>query len=188
MNDRVDRVEAALTDLETEVRRLGQRVAALEQQPVLEPAAQAASETRVVSSEREAGTPGADGALAALAGTPALVGRSLLVLAGAFLLRALTEAGTFAPGTGVALGLGYAVVWIVAAARAASGGGKASAGFHSVCAALIADPLLFEASTAFGVLSPTVGAALLAGMTAMGMVVASRWRKGRGIRLRWRAP
>jgi len=176
VNDRVDRVEAALTDLETEVRRLGQRVAALEQKPVLEPAAQAATETRVVSSERKAGTPGADGALAALAGTPALAGRSLLVLAGAFLLRALTEAGTFAPGTGVALGLGYAVVWIVAAARAASGGGKASAGFHSVCAALIADPLLFEASTALGVLSPTVGAALLAGMTAIGMVVASRWR------------
>jgi hypothetical protein len=113
-------------------------------------------------------------ALAAVIGTPALVGRSLLVLAGAFLLRALTEGGTLEPGTGVGLGVAYAAVWVVAAARAAGRGGQTSAGFHSVCSALIAFPLLFEASTAFGVLSSTAAAVALAATTAAGLVVASR--------------
>ena len=114
--------------------------------------------------------------IAALKGTPALVGRSLLILAGAFLLRALTEAGTLATGTGVVLGLAYAASWIVAAAMAAGKGARGSAGFFAVCAALIADPLIFEASTEFSVLSPTGSAVTLAFMTAVGLVVASRWR------------
>ncbi len=114
--------------------------------------------------------------ISAVRGTPALVGRSLLILAGAFLLRALTEAGTLANGTGVVLGLAYASSWIVAAAIAAHKGARGSAGFFAVCAALIADPLIFEASTEFGVLSPTGGAVTLTIMTAAGLFVASRWR------------
>jgi hypothetical protein len=41
---------------------------------------------------------------------------------------------------------------------------------------LIADPLIFEASTEFGVLSQTGSAFTLAVMTAAGLVIASRWR------------
>jgi hypothetical protein len=114
--------------------------------------------------------------MSAIKGTPALVGRSLLILAGAFLLRAFTEAGTLATGTGVVLGLAYATSWIVAAALAARKGARASAGFFGVCAAVIAGPLIFEAATEFGVLSPTGSAITLAIMTAAGLVVASRWR------------
>jgi len=46
-----------------------------------------------------------------------VLGRALLGLAGAFLLRALTEAGTFSPRMGVAIGLVYAMMWLVWAAR-----------------------------------------------------------------------
>jgi hypothetical protein len=114
--------------------------------------------------------------ISAMRGTPALIGRSLLILAGAFLLRALTEAGTLATRTGVILGLIYATSWIVAAALAGRKGARGSAGFFAVCAAVIADPLIFEASTEFGVLSPIGAAVSLAFITAAGLVVASRWR------------
>jgi hypothetical protein len=100
-----------------------------------------------------------------------------LILAGAFLLRALTETGTLGASTGVVLGLAYAASWIVAAAMAAHRGARASAGFFAVCAALIAYPLIFEASTEFGVLTPVGGAGILAVVTGAGLVVASRWQR-----------
>ena len=173
MNDRVERLEEEIETIGTTVDRLVRRVAALEERldrapGITEEAIGTPAEAASAAEER--------GPWDAVAGTPALAGRSLLVLAGAFLLRALTEGGTLQPGAGVALGVAYAVVWIVAAARAARDGDRGSAGFHSVCAALIAYPLLFEASTSFGVLSPTAGSAAVAGMTAAGMAVASRWR------------
>jgi hypothetical protein len=109
-------------------------------------------------------------------GTPSLIGRSLLILAGGFLLRALTESGAVGPGTGVVLGLCYGVSWIVAAERAARRSARVSAGFYAACAALIANPLIFEATIEFSVLTPVESALTLALITAIGMVTAARWR------------
>jgi hypothetical protein len=103
------------------------------------------------------------------------VGRSLLVLAGGFFLRALTEGGTLAPGTGVALGLAYAGAWVAVAAADAHRGRHGSAGFYAACAALIGNPLLFEAVTSFGVMSEATAALALAVMAALGLAVATRW-------------
>jgi hypothetical protein len=172
MDERVEKLEAAVAALESAVARHEDRLRALE------PRGAALSETppqEVAAVESPLATAAHEGPLAVLIGTPALIGRSLLILAGAFLLRALTEAGTLATGVGVGLGLIYAVAWIVAAAMAASRGSRASAGFYAICAALIADPLLFEASTGFGVLSPTGGAMALAAVAAAGLCVAFRW-------------
>jgi uncharacterized membrane protein len=47
----------------------------------------------------------------------ALVGRTLIVLGGAFLLRAITESGVVSPSVGVSLGLAYAVTWLLARIR-----------------------------------------------------------------------
>ena len=44
-------------------------------------------------------------------------GRALLGLAGAYLLRALTESGALPPQAGVAIGILYAILWLVWAAR-----------------------------------------------------------------------
>jgi hypothetical protein len=173
MEKRLEKLEEAVEKLAATVARHNQRLAALE---VKEGGSAAVVDDGVdrVDAVQEALTEQLP--LAAVRGTPALMGRSLLILAGAFLLRALTEAGTLANGMGVALGLVYASSWIVAAARAAAKGKRASAGFYAVCAALIADPLLLEATTEFGVLSPPASALLLALVTAVGMVVASHWR------------
>jgi len=68
------------------------------------------------------------------------------------------------------------VVWIFVAALAARRGARASAAFHAVSSAVIAGPLLFEAVSSFGVLSPPAGVVALAGVTAAGLLVSVRWR------------
>lgn len=175
MNDRLERLEKAVAALEDAVARQGRRIAVLEGDELL--SGPASGDPGV------AGVDGTDHPLrqlswpsAVVKGTPSLIGRSLLILAGGFLLRALTESGAVATGTGVALGLGYGVSWIVAAARAARRHARVSAGFYAACAALIANPLIFEAATEFDVLTPVEGALTLSLVTAVGLVAAARWR------------
>jgi len=115
-------------------------------------------------------------------GTLQLAGRSLVVLAGAFLVRAVTEAGAVPAGAGIALGLAYAVVWIVLADRATGAGNHASAAFHGLASAAIAFPLLFEATARFKFLSPAASAVALAGILALALFVA--WRRDLS-RLAW---
>ncbi|MFQ5600971.1 MAG: hypothetical protein ACE5G2_10525 [Candidatus Krumholzibacteriia bacterium] len=105
-----------------------------------------------------------------------LIGRTLVVLGGAFLLRAITESGAVSQGPGTALGIGYALFRIVLADRAAGRNQSASATSHGLAAAIIAFPLLWEATGKFGFLSPMAGAMALAGATALGLAVA--WRRG----------
>lgn len=176
MDERLERLVETVAALELTVSRQERRIATLEgkreeNRPVADVGVNVVEPAESLEESLSDQWP-----MSAVRGTPALVGRSLLILAGAFLLRALTEAGTLANGTGVVLGLAYAASWIVAAAMAAGKGARASAGFFAVCAALIADPLIFEASTEFGVLSATGSAVTLAIMTATGLFVASRWR------------
>ena len=175
MNDRLEELEKAVRALENSVSLQDRRIAALEgaKLDVLETVDTDVGEVEATKGPEE--SLAAQMPLAAVRGTPVLIGRSLLILAGGFLLRAMTEGGSLGAGTGVALGLLYAGNWIVAAAIAARRGSRASAGFFAVCAAMIADPLIFEASTEFGVLSPSAGAVTLAVMTAAGLFVASRW-------------
>ena len=173
MEKRLARLESAVVAIETSVTRLEDRIAKLEGGDPIEsippqPPEEIGLDAGLVS---EFQSP-----LAAIMGTPTLVGRSLLVLAGAFLLRALTEGGTFTPTAGVAIGVAYAAVWIAASAVAARKGARGSAGFYAVCSAMIVGPLLFEAATSFGVLSPAASATTLAVMTGAGLFVASRWR------------
>ena len=158
MDERLRRLELAVEATAATVALLEERIAVLEieERPsrVGEAEIEEVDGAAVVSSQIYT-------QLAAVLGTPTLVGRSLLVLAGAFLLRAMTERGTVAPGMGVALGMAYAVIWILVAAFAARKGSRASAGFYAVCSAVIAGPILFEAATSFGVLSPAAGAVAL---------------------------
>ena len=176
MDKRLEMMERAVEALEAAVSRQDRRIAALEGMTAEAPAVGGEVTEAVAPVDPAAEALPDQWPISAVRGTPALAGRSLLILAGAFLLRALTEAGTLATGMGVVLGLAYAASWIIAAAMAARKGARGSAGFFAVCAALIADPLIFEASTEFGVLSSTGSAVTLSIMTAAGLFVASRWR------------
>lgn len=103
-----------------------------------------------------------------------LFGRTLVVLGGAFALRAITEAEILNQTTGAVLGIVYAVLWIVLADRAAGKGHWKSATFHGLAATVIAYPLLWEATVRFGFLAPLASAVAMAAVTTLAMIVAAR--------------
>lgn len=105
-----------------------------------------------------------------------LGGRTFLVLAGAFVLRHLTESQTLPAWLGVALGFAYAGTWVFMADLAGRAGRPWSAGFHGLAAIAVGLPLLFEAASRFKLLSPLPAAGLLLALTAVALTVAVRRR------------
>jgi hypothetical protein len=83
-----------------------------------------------------------------------MVGRSLIVLGGAYMLRALTESGLLPHAAGVLAGLAYAAVFVVLAYRQGSDA-RMSATFHGMMASVIAMPLAVETAVRFGSLPPS---------------------------------
>lgn len=106
----------------------------------------------------------------------ALIGRTIVALGGAWLLRAITDSGVLPQTLGVALGLAFAMVWLVFALRASRSGAETSATLHGLTAILIAYPLLFEATRRFEVLGAVSGVILLALVTAAAFGTAWRGR------------
>jgi len=105
-----------------------------------------------------------------------LAGRTLMVLGGAYLLRALTESAVWPVWLGVAIAFVYAASSLVATTRAARRGRWLSAEFHGATAVMIALPLLWEAVTRFGLLGPIAASALLAAVVLATLAVAARAR------------
>jgi len=157
-----------LAELTSRVQRLELRLAALEGRAEAVPAA--SPPIAEVPAAAAAAAP-----TAFLGSTLGLVGRSLLVLAGAFVLRSLTEAGTLPQVLGAALGIAYGIAWLVFADRAAGKGAGLSATFHGLVSAIIVFPLLAEATTRFKFLPPVASAAALLGVAGIGLFVA--WRR-----------
>lgn len=104
-----------------------------------------------------------------------LVGRTLIVLGGAYALRALTESGRVPVVAGVLAGIVYAVLWLGAADRTPAAR-PLSGFFHGLAAVLIGLPLLWESATHFHLLSPAVSATALAALSALGLLVAAHRR------------
>jgi hypothetical protein len=103
-----------------------------------------------------------------------VIGRALLGLAGAYLLRALTESATFSPGMGVAIGLIYAMLWLVWAARTPAAR-RLETALHGLTSVLVLSPLLYEATVRFHAISTWTAGALLFAFTLYGFAVS--WRK-----------
>ncbi len=98
------------------------------------------------------------------------------MLGGAFLLRALTESGTWPPVIGVSLGLLYALTWIATSTRAAVGGHRLRAIFDGGAALLIGFPLIVEATLKFGLFTPVPAALALAAFSACVLLSANYGR------------
>lgn len=172
MEDRLSRLEAQLGQLVSRVAAFEQRLAALETRAPAAEAAHAHGAPSADEMDREAGL--ADLRKSDLTTMVTLVGRTLVVLAGAYLLRALTDSGVLAAGPGVLLGLVFALTWVVMADRAGGHGRRLHATFHGVAFVLITLPLLYEATTRFHFLDPGAAAAGLAGCAAIALAVAAR--------------
>jgi hypothetical protein len=171
--------DARLETLERTVRALEARVSALETGSDLD------SSHRSLPKDPDANnqdlTPPAD-----VATWFALTGRTLVVLGGAYFLRALTENGLWTPATGVAAAFGYAAVWLVVADRTARGRPSAPSGridrrvegatFHGAAAVMIALPLLWESVTRFHVVGAALAGGVLTVATLAVLAVAVRAR------------
>lgn len=151
-----------ITALAGSIRSLEARVAALEG-AAASALPSAAIEPQATSPVPPAGLAGAVPAAAepVLPSFAALFGKSLFILAGAFLVRALTDSGAFPRGVGVAMGLAYALTWLVLADRAGRAGVAPAANAWGVTALVIACPLVWEAATRFEVLRPAAAAGVL---------------------------
>jgi hypothetical protein len=107
--------------------------------------------------------------------TVALVGRTLVVLGGGFLLRAITETAVV-PGVGGAIAaFVYAAWWLAQADRTAGAGDRLGAAFHAFGAVLIFYPMIWEVTARFEILGSTAAASALVTFMALGLAVA--WRR-----------
>jgi hypothetical protein len=149
---------------------LENRVTALEMRAV---EGATAVQARVMPADSEASSMAVPTSLAPPARMPAL-GRAMLVLAGAFLLRALTDAQTVAPAIGLALGMGYGLLVVHFTYREASAGRRGSASLMGLASVLVAYPFLWETTTQLHLLPPAGAAVFLAVITALGLLTAAR--------------
>src|ERR1051325_9881298 len=86
----------------------------------------------------------------------ALVGRSLIAMGGAYLLRAATDLQVVPRAIGIVAGLVYALSWIVV-------GNRHTAMFNTAIGALIFFPIFWEATVRFHVLDLRLATALVVG-------------------------
>ena len=155
-----DEIRAAL-------RRLDERVSRIEQRLEL-PAAAAAASPPVPAPD-----PG-HGVLEESAHAVPVLGRALLGLAGAYVLRALTEAHALSPKTGVFSAILYAGIWLLWAARSPVGR-RAETVLYSVTSALVVGPLLWESTLRFHAISTWTAAGILFSFTLFGFLIS--WHK-----------
>jgi hypothetical protein len=174
MPDEGPPADARLRALEARLDRLEQRLARLEgrSMPPVVPDGAAAPAEAAPEPAPHAGDWG-------LAPVVSLGGRTLIAIGGAYLLRALTEAGSLPLAPGVGIGFAYAAACAAAAARA-GGSHPASATFHGAAAAAIAFPLVFEATARFALLPPGISAAALA-LTGTVLVAIAWWHALHGL-------
>jgi hypothetical protein len=182
MDDRLLRVESAVRDLQQSIGAIEHRVAVIER---------AVAATGTGQADRPSlPVPPSDPASAAhlvepahpafarddLVTTLSFVGRTFVALGGAYLLRALTDAAVLPLPLGTALGLAYAMGWLVMSDRAGSANRHTSAAFHGLVATIIAFPLLWESVTRFLLLTPEAAALAMALVTGVMLAVALRQR------------
>jgi hypothetical protein len=177
VDDRTSRLESAVAQLELTVLSLQRRLEAIEARAGGGAAAVsdalAQSPPQAVLGERTARSRAKDpyDPITMLSH----VGRLILVLAGGFFLRAMTDAGLLAVPVGIALAFAYAGVWLFMADRAGGRGQEPNAVLHALAAALVAFPLAVEATTRFGVLSGLTSAMVVSVLSAGLLFVA--WRR-----------
>ena len=158
MNDRLSILESRVDQLTQRVSDIERRISALDRSEIAAPAPASVP----LAPETDLGL------------VFSLVGRTLLALGGAYLLRALTEAGALPQIAGVALAAAYAAGWVFLAARAGAASKSTSAAFHLGSAALVGYPLLWETTARLHLLGPSAGASALVALTIAILAVARR--------------
>ncbi len=166
--DRIGELEARVGQLEESIRQLARRVAEGEGVAEVEK-----REAGVDFIAHPSGT-GVSPAASIFWSVLAQIAWTLLALAGAFLVRAVTDRGAVSTGAGVTFGLVYAFALVLLGERAAHRGRRLAAGFLGSTGLLVANAIVAETATRFGFLSVAGALALLAAFTAAGLIAARR--------------
>jgi hypothetical protein len=113
-------------------------------------------------------------ALAVGAGALPIAGRALLGIAGAYVLRALTESHALPQPAGVSAGILYSMLWLAWAAHVAQPR-RVEAVLYSLTSALILAPLLWESTVRFHAVPTWTAATVVLLFTLFGLGIS--WRR-----------
>jgi len=144
----VERLANRLEELERRVDALEHPLAAPWPRPSRKPDESSAS-TQIETSS-----------LAPSGGIFAVLGKAMLGIAGAYLLRALEETGSLPRAVVAWAGIVYAFLWLVLAARSRTGRQLSNAVYAST-SVVILTPMLWELTLRFNLLPPPVAAGVL---------------------------
>jgi hypothetical protein len=160
--DAINRLTARLEALERRVLALEQPSEAASPAPALEQIASQATLAVETPSFTLAG------------GVFPVLGRAMLGIAGAYLLRAVAESSSLPRLAVAALAIVYAILWLVGAARVPAGAWFAST-TYACTSALILAPMLWELTLRFKVLPAAAAAGVLGGFVCAASALA--WKR-----------
>jgi hypothetical protein len=107
-------------------------------------------------------------------GIVSALGKAVLGIAGAYLLRAIAESGTISKLPVLMVAVVYAALWMVWAVRTHDTSRFASV-TYGITSALILSPLLWESTVRFQVVSPTFTAVVLVAFVVLALALA--WQR-----------
>jgi hypothetical protein len=166
--EKMEDLPEALTRLTARLETLEQRVYALEH-PSEAISSQPAPEPAPLHAE-----PVAETLPLAQTGVFVVLGRALLGIAGAYLLRAVAESGSLPRLAVASVAIVYALLWLVWASRTRAGEWFASATYACTSALIIA-PMLWELTLRFKILPPAGAAGVLSAFVCAATALA--WKR-----------
>ena len=164
----VDDAASLIEQLSRRIADLEARVAALEHPPSASPV-QSASRTTFEREQPEAAPVGMDSGTSG--NVIGVLGKAVLAMAGAYLLRAIAESAPSAQFPMLVAAILYASGWMAWAVRAHRTNHFASAAYGAT-ATLILAPLLYESTTKFQLLSLSSASAVLVAFVVLVLVLA----------------
>ena len=173
MPQAVDNTNQALEQLSEQLRNLERRVAELEERSETS-AAKIEGASIALQRSRPPATWRGFPPVETPSGAVPILGKAVLGIAGAYLLRALAESNSIPKLPVLLVAILYAGFWLVWAARIHAASRFAST-VYAVTSALILSPLLWEATVRFQVLAPAVAASITVGFVVLGIALA--WRE-----------
>lgn len=161
-------VSAQLERLEERLHSLEQRIAELENRQPRSPASTAVHPpSAAIADPAHQGFLGMDLSIGAVP----VLGKAVVALAGAYLLRAIAESSVVAQFPMLIAAIVYAAAWMSWSARARRTSRFASAAY-AITATLILCPLLWESTVRFQLLSSSAAAAVLVGFVMLSLALA----------------
>jgi hypothetical protein len=164
--DGIDRLLQRLQALEQRLDSIEHRIDALEN-PLAASLPHPSPDAEAVPAPAAATVP----PLAQSGGMFPVLGRALLGIAGAYVLRAAAESSSLPKLAVASAGIAYAFLWLAWASRV-RGGPRLTSSIYAFTSALILAPMLWELTLRFKVLSPAIAAGVVCGYALAALALA----------------